>query len=136
MARLAVWREAEGGGESLNYFDYPMQGGYPMNMNEPRKTCGAKRRDGLPCRMWILCPNGRCRMHGGMSPYGLFSPRVKHGAYSRDMTLRIVHDKAAAQVRHLRRVMAKAPSRGIDPARFEQQLADALKYQAALRHNH
>ncbi|HEV2897691.1 MAG TPA: HGGxSTG domain-containing protein [Pseudaminobacter sp.] len=51
--------------------------------------CGAKRRDGGSCLAPAM-PNGRCRMHGGMStgpttPEGLERSRKanwKHGYYS------------------------------------------------------
>lgn len=33
---------------------------------KPPKRCGARKRDGSPCPTWAM-PNGRCRMHGGMS---------------------------------------------------------------------
>jgi hypothetical protein len=55
--------------------------------NAPR--CGAKTRKGMPCRSAAM-PNGRCRMHGGMStgaktPEGIErirAARTKHGRYS------------------------------------------------------
>lgn len=31
------------------------------------KRCGAKNRQGNPCQKWAM-PNGRCKLHGGMSP--------------------------------------------------------------------
>ena len=56
-------------------------------MNAPR--CGAKTREGTPCRGPAMA-NGRCRMHGGKStgprtPEGLERSRKanwKHGLYS------------------------------------------------------
>jgi hypothetical protein len=56
----------------------------PMHdMREPRQ-CGARARTrgGAPCRNPAM-PNGRCRMHGGMST-GPRVPRTKHGAYGGD----------------------------------------------------
>jgi hypothetical protein len=55
--------------------------------NAPR--CGAKTRKGTACRSAAM-PNGRCRMHGGMStgprtPEGIErirASRTKHGRYS------------------------------------------------------
>ena len=35
-------------------------------MNET-KHCGARTRDGQPCRCPAM-PNGKCRIHGGLSP--------------------------------------------------------------------
>ena len=43
-------------------------------------TCGAKTRDGTPCRR-PPGSNGRCRLHGGAST-GPASPSTKHGIYS------------------------------------------------------
>jgi hypothetical protein len=45
--------------------------------------CGARTRNGSPCRSAAM-PNGRCRMHGGMSPG---APKgntnaFKHGHYT------------------------------------------------------
>lgn len=53
------------------------------------KKCGAKTRDGDPCKNWAMS-NGRCKMHGGKStgartPEGLERIRkahTKHGRYS------------------------------------------------------
>ena len=35
-------------------------------MNETRH-CGARTRGGLPCQ-YTAMPNGKCRLHGGLSP--------------------------------------------------------------------
>ena len=29
--------------------------------------CGARTRKGTPCRISMIWPNGRCRLHGGLS---------------------------------------------------------------------
>ena len=76
--------------------------------------CGARRRaDGKPCQQPAM-PNGRCRMHGGMStgprtPQGLERSRKanwKHGWYSAEA----ISDrrKAATAIRLLRRLVARA----------------------------
>jgi len=31
------------------------------------ETCGAKTRAGTPCKRRDVYPNGRCRLHGGLS---------------------------------------------------------------------
>jgi hypothetical protein len=63
-------------------------GGTPGNWdNAPR--CGAKTRAGTPCRSAAM-PNGRCRMHGGLSTgpkteagkAAIRASRTKHGRYS------------------------------------------------------
>lgn len=48
-------------------------------------TCGAKARDGGRCANSPM-PNGRCRLHGGMSPGPPRGNRNawKHGAYSHE----------------------------------------------------
>lgn len=47
------------------------------------KRCGAKTRQGTPCRSPAM-PNGRCRMHGGKSTGAPKGNRNawKHGHYS------------------------------------------------------
>lgn len=44
--------------------------------------CGAKRRNGLPCKAPAMA-NGRCRIHGGKTPVGLGLPQFKTGKYSK-----------------------------------------------------
>lgn len=48
-----------------------------------RGKCGAKTRNGHPCRAAAM-RNGRCRMHGGLSLRGIESPRYRHGLYTKD----------------------------------------------------
>ena len=48
----------------------------------PGRACGAKTRDGDPCKNWGMRPSGRCRMHGGRSLVGVASPAYRHGLYS------------------------------------------------------
>jgi hypothetical protein len=72
--------------------------------------CGAKRRDGEPCRGAAM-PNGRCRMHGGPST----GPRTveglarssragwKHGYYSAGS--KAARAEARATMRALRALM-------------------------------
>jgi hypothetical protein len=50
--------------------------------------CGAKKKDGTPCRMSPM-PNGRCRLHGGKSLAGIASPLFKDGRYSRFLPARL-----------------------------------------------
>lgn len=44
--------------------------------------CGAKTRKGTPCKSAAM-ENGRCRMHGGLSPKGVDHPSFKTGQHSR-----------------------------------------------------
>jgi len=45
--------------------------------------CGARTRAGSPCRSPAM-PNGRCRLHGGLSPGAPKGNRnaLKHGRYT------------------------------------------------------
>ena len=50
-----------------------------------KATCGARTRQGTPCRS-LAMPNGRCKLHGGMStgprtPEGWARLRAGHAAY-------------------------------------------------------
>src|ERR1700732_3535090 len=47
------------------------------------RRCGARTRNGSPCRSAAM-PNGRCRMHGGMSPGAPKGNKnaFKHGHYT------------------------------------------------------
>ena len=54
----------------------------PTSKPEPYRRCGAKRRNGQPCKAAAM-PNGRCRCHGGLTPCGIASPHFKHGRRSR-----------------------------------------------------
>jgi nitrate reductase NapAB chaperone NapD len=51
-------------------------------MADDKQRCGAKCRDGSPCRNYAM-DNGRCRMHGGKSLKGKDSKTWKSGIYSR-----------------------------------------------------
>lgn len=49
------------------------------------KRCGAKTRRGTPCQAPAM-PNGRCRLHGGLSPgapTGERNGNYRHGRYSK-----------------------------------------------------
>lgn len=60
--------------------------GYPIN-EKGQRICGARRHNrwGIEgyCQSTLLFPNGRCRMHGGMSSFGRNSGRYKTGKYSK-----------------------------------------------------
>lgn len=44
--------------------------------------CGAKTRQGHPCRQPVVPGRSRCHYHGGASPRGKDHPRYKHGRYT------------------------------------------------------
>ena len=66
------------------------------------KKCGAKTRDGDPCKNWAM-PNGRCRMHGGKStgprPENRGKSGFKHGATVK----RLLNDEERAYFKSIRR---------------------------------
>jgi hypothetical protein len=52
---------------------------------DPKPRCGARTRNGSPCRLPPMTGKSRCRMHGGAPGSG--APRgnrnaLKHGRYS------------------------------------------------------
>jgi uncharacterized protein YjcR len=57
-----------------------MQGRLPMHRS---RRCGARTRNGSPCRSPAMA-NGRCRLHGGLSPGAPKGNKnaLKHGRYS------------------------------------------------------
>jgi len=57
-----------------------MQNKLPMHLS---RRCGAQTRSGRRCRSPAM-PNGRCRMHGGMSPGAPKGNKnaFKHGHYT------------------------------------------------------
>jgi hypothetical protein len=71
--------------------------------NAPR--CGAKTRAGTPCRAAAI-PNGRCRMHGGMSTgprtaegiKRIRASRTKHGRYSQAAIKQRQESRAAVRM--------------------------------------
>jgi hypothetical protein len=90
--------------------------------NAPR--CGARTRKGTPCRSAAM-PNGRCRMHGGMSTGAktvegierIRAARTKHGRYS---AASIARRRAARQaIRDIRALLRSA-------ATTEDEMLDAM----------
>ena len=58
--------------------------------------CGAKTRRGQECKQPAM-ENGRCRLHGGLTPRGIAAPGFKHGRYSKylkDTTLASAYEAA------------------------------------------
>jgi len=62
----------------------------------PNQLCGAKRRNGEPCKGWAMA-NGRCRIHGGKTPRGLASANWKTGAFSKAMPVGVAARYQAAR---------------------------------------
>ena len=67
---------------------------YPTETKLPRE-CGARRRNGMPCKAPAM-PNGKCRIHGGLSPKGTAAGRYKTGKYSKYLPKNIHGDYRAA----------------------------------------
>jgi hypothetical protein len=81
--------EPRGEGIARNQRINPMQGKLPMHHS---LRCGARTRSGSPCRSPAM-PNGRCRMHGGLSPGAPKGNQnaYKHGRYTAEA---IAHRRA------------------------------------------
>lgn len=75
-------------------------------LNAPR--CGARNRQGLPCRSAAMKGKRRCRLHGGKStgprtPEGIAAiktSRTKHGRYSKEAVA--LRRTSRARLRELR----------------------------------
>lgn len=48
-----------------------------------KKRCGAKKRNGEPCKKWPIRGRARCRLHGGKTLKGIDSPSWKNGRWSK-----------------------------------------------------
>lgn len=65
-----------------------------MDQGDPHESqttniCGAKTRSGVPCKKFAM-PNGRCRLHGGLTPRGFALPQTKTGRWSKDLPTRLM----------------------------------------------
>src|SRR5262249_23040191 len=76
--------EPRGVGSCQNQRNNPMH----LHMHQARQ-CGARTRLGNPCRSPAMA-NGRCRMHGGMSPGAPKGNKnaLKHGRYTAEAIAR------------------------------------------------
>ena len=56
-----------------------------MDDDQPheRSQCGAKSRQGTPCKRAPVRGRRRCRLHGGATPWGPASPHWRTGRHSR-----------------------------------------------------
>jgi len=83
------------------------------------KACGAKTRSGGKCKKPAM-PNGRCRLHGGLTPSGIASPHFKTGRWSKHLPSRLLERYQAS---------AKDPellALGHDVALVDARLSDLL----------
>src|SRR5215204_6532067 len=60
-----------------------------MPLPRNNRLCGATTRRATPCKNPSMA-NGRCRMHGGLTPRGTDLPQFKHGRYSKSLPDRMV----------------------------------------------
>jgi hypothetical protein len=60
-----------------------------MPLPRNNRLCGATTRRATPCKNPAMA-NGRCRMHGGLTPRGTDLPQFKHGRYSKALPDRMV----------------------------------------------
>jgi len=75
-----------GRGQHQKHRNNPMQSKLPMHTS---RRCGASTRSGQACRAGAM-PNGRCRMHGGLSPGPPLGNKnaLKHGRYTPEASAR------------------------------------------------
>src|SRR3712207_2291629 len=77
--------------------------------------CGAKTRDGDPCKNAPVTGRTRCRMHGGKQPVGIARHGTTHGKYSAHLPTRMLatyeQAKADPELLALRDEIALADSR-------------------------
>ena len=77
-----------------------------IRIKRHNERCGAKTRDGYPCKNWAM-PNGRCRMHGGKStgprPENRGKSGLRHGASIK----RLLNDEERAYFKSIRRQFRK-----------------------------
>ena len=79
-----------------------------QSRSQPSRPCGARTRAGTPCPTPAM-PNGRCRMHGGLSPGPPKGSRnaLKHGLYSAEAIGR--RREIADLLRRMRALAAAVP---------------------------
>lgn len=71
-----------------------------MNEKAPKKTCGARNRQGQPCKKAPMRGRTRCRNHGGATPKGNRNA-VTHGLYAQPTA-----EQRADFERHFRMLMS------------------------------
>lgn len=87
-----------------------------------RAICGAKTRSGGECQNAPM-ENGRCRMHGGLTPAGIASPHGKHLRYSKYMSGEL--GKRAQEVANDSELLEMGAERRVLHARLTQLIENA-----------
>jgi len=93
----------------------------PLPMHASSR-CGAKTRNGAPCKSGAM-RNGRCRMHGGMSPGAPKGNQnaYKHGHYSADaIEARRQMAEFNRETRALINTITRNPNRSPSAPRFKR----------------
>jgi len=100
----SAWSRPRGERIDRNQRIKPMQSRLPMHLS-PR--CGARTRSARPCQSPAM-PNGRCRLHGGLSPGAPRGNRnaLKDGHYTAEATAR--RREIASLLRSMRRLAKEA----------------------------
>lgn len=104
------------------------------------RQCGARTRQGTPCKNWACKRRRRCPKHGGRSLGGIASPSLKHGWYSRywpytTMRLAVLQQRRLAEVveAEMARLAAEAEREAEREARrMERERRNAPKLRATL----
>src|SRR5215211_19820 len=60
-----------------------------MPLPRNNRLCGATTRRATPCKNPAMA-NGRCRMHGGLTPRGVELPQFRTGRYSKSVPDRLI----------------------------------------------
>lgn len=87
-----------------------------LNDVPSERQCGAKTRSGTPCRKWTLHGRTRCRNHGGRTPFGIASPNLKHGWYSKYFPYSYMRAVVQAREEQRRRLAMRLEAEGVDLA--------------------
>ena len=91
--RSSAWSRPRGEGIAPKSEDQPHA---KQIAHAPQPRCGARTRSGSPCQSPAM-PNGRCRMHGGMSPGAPKGNKnaFKHGRYTAEKNREPARDREA-----------------------------------------
>lgn len=96
-----------------------------MKSNERIRQCGAKTRQGTPCKRAPRPLILRCNLHGGKSRIGIAHPRFKHGLYSKYLPRAVL----ARAARQQQRIAERAARRVAKEREQREKEAEALKKQ-------
>lgn len=105
---------------------FPMNGAVNGKTHEP-KRCGAKNRQGNPCKRWAM-PNGRCNLHGGKAgrppTHGLYS--VKYRQQLQDKIQHFMEwpaDDLTAELALMRGILQDLLDKGVNSPDYNERAA-------------